>query len=72
MALFVMNAFKEQLKELSWLDSQSRQASIEKVDAVVQFVAYPKRTFNDSYLNHLYDDVSHQQYYNATPVPLLV
>ena len=59
MALFVMNAFKDQLQELSWLDDQSRQASIDKVDAVVQFVAYPKQTFNDTYLNHLYADVSH-------------
>ena len=54
----IRNAFKEQLRKLDWLDSNSRQASIEKVDAIIEQVAYPKDIFNNSYLNGLYADVS--------------
>lgn len=58
MALFLMNAFKDQLNDLGWLDDQSREASIDKVDAMVKLIAYPKQTFSDSYLNRLYANVS--------------
>ena len=43
--------------KLKWLDNQSRSASIEKVDAIIEQNAYPDQIFNDSYLNYLYDDV---------------
>ena len=54
----IRNAFKEQLRKIDWLDSNSRQASIEKVDAIIEQVAYPKDIFSNSYLNGLYADVS--------------
>ena len=53
----IKNAFKEELMKLDWLDNQSRLASIEKVDAIIEQIAYPDQIFNDSYLNYLYDDV---------------
>lgn len=47
---------------MDWLDVFSRQACMDKVDAILEQVAYPNEIFNDSYLDDLYADVSWRHY----------
>ena len=53
----ITSAFKQELKQLTWLDDFSRQASVEKVDTIVSQIAYPDEIFNNSYLNDIYANV---------------
>ena len=41
-----------------WLDSTTKQRSVNKVDAITQMVAYPDQIFNDTYLEDLYAEVN--------------
>ena len=53
----VKNAFKQRLMGRGWLDSTTKQRSVDKVDAITQMVAYPDQIFNDTYLEDLYAEV---------------
>ena len=52
----VKQAFKERVKNNTWLIDSTKEKCDEKVDAVTQRVAYPKLIYHDSYLNSLYEN----------------
>lgn len=56
----VKKGFKERLDNNEWIDKETRQACVEKVDAITKLVAYPDELFNDTYLNGLYVNVSYK------------
>jgi membrane metallo-endopeptidase-like protein 1 len=51
----ILIEFKKILKEVSWMDAKSRQAALEKADAIRTQIAYPDIIFNSTYLEKLYN-----------------
>ena len=60
----VKNAFKQRLMGRGWLDSTTKQRSVDKVDAITQMVAYPDQIFNDTYLEDLYAEVGGRDFHD--------
>jgi predicted metalloendopeptidase len=51
----ILIEFKKILKEVTWMDAKSRQAALEKADAIKTQIAYPDIIFNNTYLEKLYN-----------------
>ena len=58
----VKEAFKSRLEDKDWLDDTTKERCAEKVDAMIEMVAYPDQISNDTYLDELYALVSVQDY----------
>ena len=58
MADFLVQGFGERVREMNWLSDFSKQATLEKVNAITSMVAYPADILNDDYVNGLYNMVS--------------
>lgn len=52
--------FIETLKEVSWLDDESRVAAIEKANAMKFHIGYPDALANDTILDEYYKDLEVQ------------
>jgi predicted metalloendopeptidase len=50
----VREGLRQRMDEVDWLDDNTRRLAIEKLEAIESRVAYPDRTFDDSYLEKLY------------------
>ena len=54
----ILNEFKQILKQVPWMDLHSRQAALEKADAIKPQIAYPDIIFNNTYLENLYNVIT--------------
>ena len=52
----VKTAFKQRVNSSTWLDSFTKQECNEKVDKILQRVAYPSLIYHESYINNLYEN----------------
>ncbi|MGH0130811.1 UNVERIFIED_CONTAM: hypothetical protein FKN15_071478 [Acipenser sinensis] len=61
----IRSAFKEGLDELSWMDSQTRQAAKEKADAIYDMIGFPDFILDNKDLDDIYDgyDVSEDSFF---------
>ena len=55
----VKAAFKNNLPHLQWMDAKTRKAAIEKANAVVDMIGFPKYILNDTKLDKEYQKVRH-------------
>lgn len=53
----VKEAFKNNLPNLSWMDDETRKAAIEKANAVVDMIGFPKYILNATLLDEEYSRV---------------
>lgn len=53
----ILNEFKLILKNVDWMDSESKEKAMEKANNIDVKMAYPEFTYNDTYLNKLYENV---------------
>lgn len=53
----IKDAFKNNLPHLEWMDSSTRQAAIDKANAVVDMIGFPKYILNASRLDEEYSEV---------------
>lgn len=54
----VKESFRARVSERDWLSEMSKQRSLDKVDTLVDLIAYPELIFDDNYVNGLYSSVS--------------
>ena len=54
----VKAAFKSNLPYLTWMDPKTRKAAVEKANAVVDMIGFPKYILNDTRLDDEYHLVS--------------
>ena len=59
LADFLVQGFGERVREMNWLSDFSKQATLEKVNALTSMVAYPEDILNNDYVNGLYSTVSY-------------
>jgi len=48
----IQDAYMEQLENVVWMDSITRQSAIDKLRSMHKFIAYPDWFKNASYLQH--------------------
>ena len=53
----VKMAFKSNLPHLTWMDAKTRKAAIEKANAVVDMIGFPKYILNNTRLDEEYQRV---------------
>uniref|UniRef100_A0A646QCZ4 Neprilysin n=1 Tax=Hemiscolopendra marginata TaxID=943146 RepID=A0A646QCZ4_9MYRI len=53
----VQEAYKQQIKESSWLDETTKQRALQKADAIKRFVGYPELIFNDTEIEDVYSHI---------------
>lgn len=56
---YIRKAFKGILEKNEWMDDSSRNKALEKADFIDPKIGYPEFTYNDTYLNDYYKDVSY-------------
>ena len=49
--------FKTILREIDWMDQESKTKAAEKADYIDPKIGYPDYTYNDTYMNNLYKNV---------------
>ncbi|KAK7794358.1 hypothetical protein R5R35_007241 [Gryllus longicercus] len=54
----VRNAFKKNLKNLSWMDDETRRAADEKADAITDMIGFPDYILNPQQLDEKYKDLN--------------
>ena len=54
----IRDEFKSMLRKNSWMDSASKTKALEKANSIDVKVGYPDYTYNDTYLDKLYEGVS--------------
>ena len=52
----IRNEFKVMLDELTWMDAPSKKAAKEKADNIDVKIGYPDYTYNNTYMNKLYEN----------------
>ena len=68
----VKAAFKNNLPHLQWMDAKTRKAAIEKANAVVDMIGFPKYILNVTKLDEEYQKVRHlsQSSFMSRSVPV--
>ncbi|KAG7274920.1 hypothetical protein CRUP_036813 [Coryphaenoides rupestris] len=56
MVLEIKAAFEEGLKDVSWMDSETKKAAKEKADAIYNMVGYPQFIMNATNLDKVFND----------------
>lgn len=51
-------ALKERITEKDWLDNSTKQHALNKAETINEFLAYPTKILNTSFLNTFYTEVS--------------
>lgn len=51
-------ALKERINEKDWLDSATKQRALNKAETIKEFVAYPNKILDTSFVNNFYTGVS--------------
>lgn len=54
----IQESFKANVKELSWMDEETKRVTMEKADAISEFIAYPEWILNATTLDKFYYWVS--------------
>ena len=62
----VKAAFKNNLPHLQWMDAKTRKAAIEKANAVVDMIGFPKYILNITKLDEEYQKVRHLSHSSFT------
>ncbi|XP_023678299.1 endothelin-converting enzyme 2b isoform X1 [Paramormyrops kingsleyae] len=64
----IRTAFKDALDELSWMDSQTRQAAKDKADAIYDMIGFPDFILENKELDDVYDgyEVSEDNFFQNT------
>lgn len=62
----VRNAFKENLDRLDWMDDETREAAMQKADAISKMIGYPDYILNAGDLDKKYHDLNfnEDEYFN--------
>ena len=55
---YIRKGFKERINQMDWLSDFSKQSSIEKLNAITAYSAYPVEIYDADYVNRLYSGVS--------------
>ena len=55
----IRNEFIKILKEVDWMDTESKAVALEKADKMDIKIGYPDYIYNDTYLEELYKEVRH-------------
>jgi predicted metalloendopeptidase len=55
---FLRKSFGERINQMDWLSDFSKQASIEKLNAITAYSAYPAELFDSGYVSEFYSSVS--------------
>ncbi|KRT83251.1 Peptidase [Oryctes borbonicus] len=53
----IRTEFRETLKEVDWMDEDTRQHALNKVDRMVEYIGYPNELLDDSKLEEYYQDL---------------
>jgi endothelin-converting enzyme len=53
----VRNAFKENFKNLDWMDTETRRLAIEKADAISDMIGFPDYILDPKELDKKYEDL---------------
>ena len=53
----IRSAFKSKLKDLDWMDDETRNAAKEKADIIHQLIGYPEYIMNPKKLDKKYEKV---------------
>lgn len=53
----LLSAFKTMLNETDWMDEESKQVAIEKVNYIDTKIGYSDDIYNNTYLNGIYKNV---------------
>ena len=48
---YIVHSFHARIQRVDWPSDISRQRSLEKIDAVLENIAYPDQLFNDTYIS---------------------
>jgi neprilysin len=54
----IRKEFKVIVSELKWMDGGSQEKAKEKADFIEKKIGYPEFTYNNTYLNMIYKEVS--------------
>ena len=55
---YLRKGFGERINQMDWLSDFSKQSSIEKLNAITAYSAYPADIYDADYVNGLYSNVS--------------
>nr|XP_042904447.1 neprilysin-2-like [Parasteatoda tepidariorum] len=58
MVKYISNAFLEILKQIDWMDEETRRQAIEKANAIASYVGYPQELLDDSLVSQLYENLT--------------
>ena len=53
----IRQEFIQILKENKWLDKKSSRLALDKANYIESNVGYPEYIYNDTHMNHLYENV---------------
>ena len=53
----IKDSFKRNLPYLKWMDDQTRRAAVEKANAVIDMIGFPKYILNKTALDKRYEKV---------------
>lgn len=69
---YIRNSFKNILDQNEWMDEISKVKAKQKADAIDPKIGYPEFTYNDTYLNEYYEDVSLFKYFVENSILLKI
>ena len=58
----IRSEFKVIVNELDWMDAESKKAAQDKADYIDPKIGYPDFTYNDTYMDKLYENVNILKY----------
>ena len=58
----IRSEFKVIVNELDWMDAESKKAAQDKADYIDPKIGYPDFTYNDTYMDKLYENVNILEY----------
>lgn len=58
----IKDAFVEHVNSLSWMDIETKQATLEKSKEMISFIGYPDWLFKDGALDVYYEGVGYSDF----------
>lgn len=55
----IKEAFVEQVNSISWMDKDTKKATLEKCQEMISFIGYPEWLFHEGALEVYYEGVNH-------------
>lgn len=57
MVKYIKEQFKDILRSIDWMDSETRKSALDKANTIVDHIAYPDELLDDQKIGQLYDKV---------------